>query len=164
MKKYFFAVIAMLAFAVQSITAQDRPLKIVTNHPDFKIKVSRCVANDKTVYLDLVLSNEGVNDVEVFELWACTTHEAIMTYDNEGNIYGCRSNFVKLANSREYSDHGTGPVHLLAGVPMRLSIRIDGVSTTAESIARIDLPFNCAAWGLTSQKPVKISNVPITRD
>ena len=106
----------------------------------------------------------GNDDVENVILWACTTMEAIVTYDNEGNIYGCGSNLVKLANNPEYSDHDSGVFTILSGVPMRLSIRIEGVSTSAESIARITLPFECQAWGLNSQKPVKITNIPITRD
>lgn len=163
MKIKLFMLIALFFFAIQGINAQDHPMKIVTNHPDFKIKVNKCAANEKTVFIDLVLYNEGPDDIEAIELWACSTMENISTYDNEGNIYGCYSNFVKIAN-RDYSDHGTGPFSLISEVPMHLSIRIDGVSTTAESIARIDLPFICPPWGLTSQKPVKISNIPITRD
>jgi hypothetical protein len=154
----------ILTLGLQAGMAQERPLKIVTNHPDFKIKISRCVAIDKNVFIDLLLSNEGNDDIEAIELWACSTMESIATYDNEGNTYGCYSNFVKLANSNNYSNHGTGLFKLLEGVPTRLSIRIDGVSTSAESIARIDLPFICPTWGLTSQKPVKILNIPITRE
>lgn len=167
MKRVAISILFLLSifdFGIPNVYAQDNPMKIVTNHPDFRIKISRCVAIDKSVYIDLLLSNEGNEDIEAIELWACSTMESIATYDNEGNTYGCYTNFVKLANNNNYSDHGTGPFKLLEGVPTRLSIRIDGVSTSAESIARIDLPFNCPTWGLTSQKPVKILNIPITRE
>ena len=167
MKRVAISILFLLAifnFGIPNVYAQDNLMKIVTNHPDFKIKISRCVAIDKNVFIDLLLSNEGNEDIEAIELWACSTMESIATYDNEGNTYGCYSNLVKLANSNNYSDHGTGLFKLLVGVPTRLSIRIDGVPTTAESIARIDLPFICPTWGLTSQKPVKILNIPITRE
>ena len=163
MKKIIMILMAIFALGLQNVSAQDR-IKIVTSHPDFKLKVTRCAASDKTVIIDLILSNEGTDDVENVILWACTTMEAIVTYDNEGNIYGCGPNLVKLANNPEYSDHDSGVFTILSGVPMRLSIRIEGVSTSAESIARITLPFECQAWGLNSQKPVKITNIPITRD
>lgn len=163
MRKYIMIMMAIFAFGIQHVSAQDG-IKIVTGHPDFKLKVTRCAASDKTVIIDLILSNEGTDDVENVILWACTTMEAIVTYDNEGNFYGCGSNLVKLANNPEYSDHDSGVFTILSGVPMRLSIRIEGVSTSAESIARITLPFECQAWGLNSQKPVKITNLPITRD
>jgi len=163
MKKIVMILMAMFAFGIQNVSAQDG-IKIVTGHPDFKLKVTRCAASDKTVIIDIILSNEGADDVENVILWACTTMEAIVTYDNEGNIYGCGSNLVRVANNPEYSGHDSGAFSILSGVPMRLSIRIEGVSPSAESIARITLPFECQAWGLNSQKPVKISKIPITRD
>ena len=63
MKKFLLMMMAM--FIVTGIYAQDeKPIKIITNHPDFKVKVKRCVASDKTVIVDLILNNEGTNDVE----------------------------------------------------------------------------------------------------
>ena len=164
MKKILFLLMTMISFGFQSVRSQDAPLKIVTGHPDFKIQVKRCVASDKTVIIDLILKNEGTDDVENVILWACTTMETIITYDNEGNIYGCGANFVKLANNPEYSNHDSGVFCMLSGIPMQMSLKIEGVSPSAERIARITLPFNCQAWGLNSQKPVKITNIPITRD
>jgi len=164
MKKVLLIIMAMFAIGFQNVRAQDAPLKIVTNHPDFKIKIKRCAASGNTVIIDLILSNEGVDDVEEMILWACTTMEAIVTYDDQGNMYKCGSNLVKVANSKEFSDHDSGTFQLLSGVPIQLSIRIDGVSLSAEQIARISLPFNCQNWGLTSNKPVKINNIPIIRN
>ena len=164
MRKIILIILAILAFGFQNVSAQDAPLKIVTNHPEFKIQIQRCAANGNTVVIDIVLLNKGVNDIEEMILWACTTMESIVTYDNQGNMYKCGANLVKVSNQKEFSDHDTGPFSLLSGVPMKLGIRIDGVSTSAEQIARISLPFNCNEWGLTSIKPVKISNIPITRD
>ncbi len=57
MKKLLLILMAMFAFGIQNVSAQDAPLKIVTNHPDFNIKISRCVANGKTVIIDLLLIN-----------------------------------------------------------------------------------------------------------
>jgi hypothetical protein len=160
MKKIVMIFMAMFAFGIQNVSAQDAPLKIVTNHPDFNIKISRCVANGKTVIIDLLLINEGTNDVE--GLYVGGGHNGTEAYDNEGNIYvsGLK---VKIANRPEYSSSQSG-FNIPAGVPMKLSISIDGVSQSAESIARLKIRIDCQAWGINSNKPVRISNIPITRN
>lgn len=164
MKKNIIILMAMFAFCIQNIGAQDAPLKIVTNHPDFDIKIKRCVANGKTVVLDLILNNEGINDVEGVETfgggpWDWSQAEA---YDDEGNIYQRDHIKVKVANRPNYRSE-TGEFNIPAGVPIKLSIQINNFSTSAESIARLKLIFLCNAWGLNRDKPVKISNIPITR-
>lgn len=165
MKKILLILMAMLAFGIQNVSAQDAPLKIVTNHPDFKVKVKRCAASGKTVVLDLVLNNDGVNDVENVisfggAIFGDYKSEA---YDDEGNIYKGDDVKIKVANSQDYSKN-TGKFNILSGVPMRISIRIDGVSQSAESIARLKLMFECKTWGLDYHNPVIFSNIPISRD
>ena len=46
---------------------------------------------------------------------------------------------------------------------MKVSICIENVPQSAESIARLKLIVDCATWGLNNEKPVRISNIPITR-
>ena len=159
MKKIIMILMAMFAFGLQNVSAQDAPLKIVTNHPDFKIKVKRCAASGKTVVLDLILNNEGTNDVKIDGVSTYYSE----AYDNEGNIYQDANLRVKVANREEYKSN-SGRFMIPTGVPMRLSIQINNVSTSAESIARFSLCIDCSAWGLNSQKLVKFSNIPITRD
>ena len=85
MKKILLILMAMFAFGLQNVSAQDG-IKIITNHPDFKIKVKRCAASGKTVVIDLILTNEGTNDIEGVYVcggaWDCSE-----AYDDEGNIY-----------------------------------------------------------------------------
>lgn len=161
MKRFLLIIMTMLASGWQNISAQDAPLKIVTNHPDFKIKINRCAASGKTVIIDLILTNEGTNDVE--GLYVGGGANGSEAYDNEGNIYNGSTLKVKVANRPSY-DHSMGNFNIPTGVPMKLSISIDGVPQSAESIARLKLRIDCKAWGLNSQKPVRISNIPITRD
>lgn len=151
---------AMFAFGIQNVSAQDAPLKIVTNHPDFNIKVKRCAASGKTVVLDLILNNEGTNDVKVGNVFVYCDSEA---YDDEGNIYQGNDLKVKVANRPNYGGN-SGDFMIPTGVPMRLSIQINNVSTSAESIARLSLFFDCPVWGLNNKKLVKFSNIPITRN
>ena len=159
MKKILIILMAMFAFGLQNVSAQDAPLKIVTNHPDFKIKVKRCAASGKTVVLDLILNNEGTNDVKVDGVSTFSSE----AYDNEGNIYQDTNLRIKVANREEYKSN-SGSFMIPTGVPMRLSLQINNVSTSAESIARLSLCFDCSVWGLNGNKLVKLSNIPITRD
>lgn len=154
----------IFVFGSHSMYAQDA-IKIVTNHPDFKIKVKRCAASGKTVVLDLTLSNVGANDIEGITAygngrWTWSYAEA---YDDEGNIYGRENIKVKVANKPDYRGE-SGEFNIPVGVPIRLSIQINNVAPTAESLARFKIVFTCTAWGLNGDKPVKISNIPISRD
>ena len=150
----------MFAFGLQNVNAQDAPLKIVTNHPDFKIKVKRCAASGKTVVLDLILNNEGTNDVRINNVIVRDWSEA---YDDEGNIYQGDNLKVKVANRNQY-ERASGNFMIPTGVPMKLSIQINNVSPSAESIARLSLWVDCSFWGLNSDKLVKLSNIPISRN
>ena len=161
MKKVLLFLVAMFTFGLQNISAQDG-IKIVTNHPDLKIKVKRCAASGKTVILDLVLNNVGVNDVEdVLVNGGSNGSEA---YDDEGNIYQSGALKVRVANRTEYDSGNTGYFSIPAGVPMKLSVSIEGVPQSAESIARLKLIFHSSAWNLDRDKPVRINNIPISRD
>lgn len=161
MKKVLLLLVAMFAFGLQNISAQDG-IKIVTNHPDFKIKVKRCAANGKTVILDLILNNVGVNDVEeVYVAGGCQSSEA---YDDEGNIYEDHAINVKVANKQDYICNYTDRFNIPTGVPIKLSVCIEGVPQSVESIARLKLIFVNSAWSLDRDKPVRINNIPISRD
>ena len=159
MKKFLLILMAMFAFGMQNASAQDAPLKIITNHPDFQIKVKRCAASGKTVILDMVLNNLGVNDIENIEVFGSRSE----VYDNEGNIYQGDYIKSKVANRPSY-EWTTGPFNIPTGVPMRLSICIEGVPQSVESIARLKLFVVCDKWGLNGDKPARFSNIPITRD
>lgn len=161
MKKILFITMAMLTFALQGLQAQT-PMKIVTNHPDFKIKVKRCAASGKTVIIDLILINEGASDIERIEGYGGDNGSE--AYDNDGNIYQNGVIKVCVANREHYSVNGSGDFKIPVGVPMRYSICIENVPASTESIARLSLLFYCAKWGLDRDKLVKISNIPISRD
>ena len=158
MKKILLIFMAIFAFGTQNVSAQDAPLKIVTNHPDFKIKVKRCAASGKTVIIDLILNNIGTTDVNAQARSWCS-----VAYDNEGNIYDENNIYVKVANRPEFGAY-SGMFDIPTGVPMRLTVRIDNVSTEAESFARLKLHIDCNKWGLNESKLIMFSNIPISRD
>ena len=162
MKKFLFAMMALLAITFQGLQAQA-PLKIVTNHPDFKINVKRCAASGKTVIIDLILTNEGATDVEEIE-GAGGCYDGTEAYDNDGNIYQGDAIKVRVANRQNYTCSGCGRFKIPVDVPMRFSICIENVPVSTESFARLTLRFECKKWGLNGEKLVKISNIPISRD
>lgn len=161
MKKILLFLMAIFVFGIQNVGAQDG-IKIVTNHPDFNIKVKRCAASGKTVIIDLILNNEGTNDVEQVQAWGGFSSEA---YDDEGNIYQSTDLKVKVANRQNYNHHESGLFNIPTGVPIKLTYRIEEVPQSAQSISRLKLNIECQAWGIGARegKFVKISNIPITR-
>ena len=161
MKRILFIMMALFAITFQGLHAQA-PMKIVTNHPDFKINVKRCAASGKTVIIDLILTNEGATDVEaIIGYGGLSGSEA---YDNDGNIYQGEAIGVRVANRPDYSPYDSRLFKIPVDVPMKYSICIENVTTSTESIARLSLRFECQRWGLNRDKMVKISNIPISRD
>lgn len=133
---------------------QQRNMTIVTNHPDFSVKVKRCAASGKTVIIDLILENIGTNDVVI----GMNEFAEAGAYDDQGNFYSLT---YKYANDRDYEGRSYDHT-LLPGVPAKLSIKIEGVPLDVESIARLKAHVYCDAWGL-GDKSVTIRNIPVTR-
>jgi len=148
---------AMFAFGLQNVSAQDG-IKIITGHPDFKLKVTRCVANGKTVVLDMIVTNLGDSDVSQFKVHGSAY--ATKVYDDQGNIYDRNIN-VKIAN-KQYTE-GAYEIKLVAGVPTKYSIMIDDVSPQAETLVLVEPDIWVPAWK-TNLNTVKIRNIPITRE
>ena len=156
---------ATFAFGLLSVKAQDNPIKIVTGHPDFQIQIKRCAASGKNVVLDMVFKNEGAVDTGDLNIYVDSygwPHDDwdITVYDDEGNLYrqGAR---VKFANYG-YQPMVKGGIELVAGVPVKVSIKIPNVAETATSFAKITFLVENKLWGI-GDKPVEIRNVPITR-
>lgn len=148
----------MFAFGLQNVCAQDG-IKIVTNHPDFKVKVKRCAASGKIVVIDFVLENIGTKDVAVDNILVYNLISE--AYDDEGNIYQDKNLRIKVAN-RAYGN-ATGGFNIPTDVPMKVSLQITDVPISAERIARLSLGVRCDAWGLKYGEPIRISNIPISR-
>ena len=166
MKKILLLLMTMSAFGLQNVSAQDAPLKIVTGHPDFKIQIKRCAASGSTVVIDMVLSNVGAKDIDAITLYGSPAWNRGEVYDDEGNIYSegnGKKISLQLTNVKEYFGW-IGPFRILSDVPMRLSVRIEDFSTTAERIALLQLGVDCAQWGLENNKSITIRNIPISRD
>ena len=159
MKKVLFLLMAMIAFGFQSVSAQDG-IKIVTNHPDLKIKVKRCAASGKTVVVDLVFTNTSENDAD---MTICMGNGGTTIHDDEGNEYSGGYDgpiSVKIANKQpgQWVEDFT----LIAGVPTNVKWTITGIPNTVEEIARMQFTLVCKAWSLDNK--VTIRNIPISRN
>jgi hypothetical protein len=141
-------------------------IKIVTGHPDLKVKVRRCAASGKILIIDLTFTNVGTSDVDEFLVYATrfsnnnTQTEAI---DDEGNVY--KDNMlVSSSGDPEYTDMSKR-FSLIPDVPMKVSFRITGVSESAETIARLKIGIYCRALGFSEWNHyITIRNIPIARD
>lgn len=134
---------------------------IVTGHPDFKVKVTRCAASGKVVVLDLVFTNVSATDVEN---WAIGTsfnfgEFSSVVYDSEGNLYRGNSLAVKVSNLNYSERHER--LKMISDVPMKVSLQITGVPANVESLARVDISVNIPLFNIKS--PIKIKNIPIER-
>lgn len=157
---------AMFAFGLQNICAQDAPLRIVTNHPDFKIKILRCAASGNTVVINMVFLNEGATDsgnvkIYVDQFGFPYDSWSLKAYDDEGNIYN-RGARIQFANY-QYAAMIESGIELVAGVPTKVNIKLPNVSETASCFPKITFLVKNDLWGI-GDKPVEIRNVPITRD
>lgn len=132
--------------------------QIVTGHPDFKVKVTRCAASGKTVVLDMVFTNVSETDVEDWSIGTLYCNTVI--YDSEGNVYKDNNLAVKVSNF-DYS-MGFNNLKMISDVPMKVSLQIKGVPETVESLARVDLHVTIPSFNI-GNTPVKIKNIPISR-
>lgn len=166
MKKTLLVLMAMFALGLQHVNAQENPMKIVTNHPDFDVKVKRCATSGKSLILDMVFINKGTQDV-IIDVIAGNWRYWTEIYDDEGNTYKGNKNStvkVKVANSKAYEGAVSG-YRLIPGVPAKVSFSVNNFSETAESIAYFEGVVICDAWGLPDKdKWLIIRNIPITRD
>lgn len=140
----------------------EEAFRIVTNHPDFKIKVLRCEASGSTCVIDMVFENIGSQDVGI-ALGGGSYYS--VAYDDEANQYEKAKISVSVANRELYTHYHNAA--LPAGVPLRARVQIEGVPTSVRMFRRIDLNVECDSWNigaLRAKKMVKLFNVPISRE
>lgn len=142
----------------EELQRREGAFKLVTNHPDFKIKVRRCEASGKTCVIDLIIENVGSTDVTMLVSY----HSSYMiAYDDEANQY---TNMKLSLGSTEWINSGGSYRTLMAGIPVKARIQIEGVAESATMFRRLDWKMQCEAWGLNLSKPIKFINLPISRE
>lgn len=155
-KKICLVIALMMTGGIYTL-AQTSGMKIVTGYPDLKIKVTRCEAFGKTVFIDMTFENIGSNDV-MYSIYAGGWNNTV-AYDDEGN------KFEVLMQEGKSGFRGLLERHWLpAEIPIKIRARIEGVSESATMFKRFDIGMDCEAWGLVTNKPIKITNIPISRE
>lgn len=159
MKKLFTLMAAVCCMTVAFAQAPQ----IVTGHPDFKVKVTRCEASGKNVVLDLTFTNVSAQDVEDWRICANSCFRKTVVYDSEGNIYNGDNLTIKVSNS-EYTNYSYQNLKMISDVPMKVSLMITGVPANVESLARVDLEVDVPLFNIKGyEAPIKIKNIPIAR-
>ncbi len=137
---------------------QQGGTKIVTNHPDLKIKITRCIVNGRTCVIDMIFTNVGDRDLK--EVFFYSGYNGTTTaFDDEGNQYSKNILFGVASKGVEASVN----VLLPSNVPLKMRMQIDDVPESATQFLRINLNIYCTQLNLRD-KPITITNVPITRD
>jgi hypothetical protein len=156
MKKLLLILMAIIAFNLQIITAQEAAMKIASGNPDLKVQVKRCVANGDQVFIDLTFMDEA-EDVEATIL--CQGWTEIQ--DSDGNTYNGYPNlFCKIAKG-EYTPYPPS-FTLLEGTPIKVFFKLEKVPSSTEFIARMKIRMESKKYGIPNY--VTIKNIPITRD
>ncbi len=169
MKKLIILFLSLIWLNSLSCKAQEEPLTIVTHHPDFVVKVKRCVASGTTLILDLTATNTGVNDVNGFSIAPGLTG----VIDDEGNTYR-RGIGAKVANQANYTYQRNAftdvamETKLLPNIPVKVSLMVPNFSSESSSIALIEIGVVCTNWNYPyrnrgSNQRLIIRNIPITR-
>lgn len=141
---------------------QQLPMKIITNCPNIRIKVTKCVASGKTVMLTFKMANVSGNDAENVGIDPVGIHcSGGSVYDDQGNVYRHQDLSLKYANQNFESKVWCT---LLADVPATFTLKIEGVSTSAEYLARVTIPCSHNGLGLKTETPITLRNIPINRE
>ena len=109
--------------------SEERPMRIITNHPDFKIKIKRCEASGKTCVIDLIIENIGYEDV-IIETRSGS--ECFIGYDDEMTEY---TNIKISIGNSDWLGYWKKR-QLMANIPMKARLQIEGVPAAATMFKR----------------------------
>lgn len=137
--------------------SEERPMRIITNHPDLKIKIKRCEVSGKTCVIDMEIENVGYEDVIIF---TGSGSDYFIGYDDEMTEY----TNIKVAISNSNWMGWNTKRNLMANLSMKARLQIEGVPAAATMFKRIDWTIYCDAWNLSDKKKIKFLNIPITRE
>jgi len=157
MKKILLIIVALFAFSLLNVSAQDKPIKIVTGNPDLKVQVKRCVASGEQVFIDITIMDE-VDDVKAGLLCDGWTE----VQDSEGNTYNSYPKlFARIGSNGNYTPY-PGDINLVSEVPSKVSFKLVGVPETAEYLPVMKIRLDSKKYGAPNY--ITIKNIPITRD
>ncbi|EXZ04270.1 hypothetical protein [Bacteroides fragilis] len=146
MKKIsFFALFMLLSLGIEA------QVKVVSPHPDIKVKFLRCIESGGTAVIEFTVNNLSNQDKE-FNLSSCCGYST--SYDDEGNLY-------EDANI-QISDRIGPAISIVfpSNIPVKCKLHIEKISQYATE-------FSKATLGLLLRgeyKSIEFFNIPIVRD
>ena len=157
MKKILLTFMAIFAFGLQNVCAQEKPIKIATGNPDLKVQVKRCIASGDQVFIDITFMDE-VDDIKASIL--CEGWSEV--HDSEGNTYnGYPKLYIKFGSNEEFTPYGRG-FNLSSGVPSKVFFKLKDVPESVEYLAIMKIRIDSKKYGAPNY--VTIKNIPIIRD
>lgn len=157
MKNLKSVLIALMAIMFASTAlAQSNGMRVVTGHPDLKLKIKRCEASAKTVVIDMIIENVNQKDVDL----RIDSPWNIQIYDDEGNSFDYTNSKVSF----EMSDGSKSSHKLPSEIPLKARIQVEGIPLSSQMFKRIDLKYRCEGLGKQGWDYIKIYNVPINRE
>lgn len=170
--KNLFLTVAAVAMTIFSVNAQQRSTqnnqqnnhqnnqqsnhqKIVSPHPDLNIQVKSCEYSKGTVELDLILTNNGAEEIVTFY----GTNAGSIAYDNEANQYSKgRTKITSGPTGGKIST--TSKIILPRNVPVKYRVEINKVDKLATSFKLLKLYVSSnGRMSLSKSDPIEIYNV-----
>lgn len=152
-----FLLLTAILVTCSMANAQSSGFRVVSDHPDFKVKVTRCEASARTVVVDMLLENISSQDI----MMRFSPAYMIKVYDDEGNTYGDGDSKIHVFIGGQNKDYSLLPPE----IPVKFRIQIDGVPESVGVLKRIDVSWASDQWtqGLFN-KVLKLVNVPVTHE
>ena len=140
MKKVFFLALGLVI--ALSVNAQ---VKVISPHPDIKVKLLRCKEAGGTATLE---SNQD----QEFTILGYNNYST--AYDDEGNVY--RGGNIQISDQTYYAVSVVFP----SNIPVKCREHIEKVSKYATEFSKATVGINYGQ----GTKIIEFFNIPITRD
>ena len=131
-----------------SINAQ---VKIVSPHPDIKVKFLRCIESGGTAVLEFTINNISDQD-QKFTISGYSNYST--SYDDEGNVY--RGGNIQISDQNYHAVSIVFP----SNIPVKCRQHIEKVSQYATEFSKATVGINFGK----GYKQIEFFKVPITRD
>ena len=146
MKKVLFLILGLVI--TLSINAQ---VKIVSPHPDIKVKFLRCIESGGTAVLEFTINNISDQD-QKFTISGYSNYST--SYDDEGNVY--RGGNIQISDQNYHAVSIVFP----SNIPVKCRQHIEKVSQYSTEFSKATVGINFGK----GYKQIEFFKVPITRD
>ncbi len=156
MKKIKLAIVAIM-MVVFSASAQ---VKIESPHPDFGVKVTRCVNTSGTVIIDMVITNYGVDEEVRFMDVKPGNHSATFAYDDEGYSYSANDTEILFGTPNKPLRGGWVKETFPQDIPIKYRVQFSGINANASKFTMVKIGISSGGpLSLDVDKPLIIRNL-----